>query len=125
MPALGLIEMRPLILVMTSLIGGCATNVEVYDTPCAIGRVVDAQTGAALTNARVSVKGKPEVFAETDRGGSFTLLTRTHTESRFKIFPTDPVPPPGTVLVTSPGYLTKELQTGACSRLVVPLERGQ
>ena len=124
--------MRHLIalLVLPMFVTGCYTS---YHAPGAVGRIVDAQTGAPVRGARVTrpaiqppaiFRGVPAATVATDKTGAFDLPPDSHTQFRFMYVP-NPESRSGSFMVSADGYATNELHGTATPRTLWRVQLGK
>ncbi len=116
-----------LVLLAGVLLTGCYTYTQ---APGAVGKVVDADTGAPVRGAKVSrpfisgglgatpgadPDGLPPATVTTDRGGQFDLPPVVHTQIAF-MYLHNPPSMSGSFAVTAPGYATNLVEGTADSR---------
>jgi hypothetical protein len=114
-------------LVLSFFLTGCHTYTQ---APGAVGKVVDAETGAAVIGARITrtpvaggvrgamgvpPEGLPAVTIFSVRTGEFNLPPALHTQLAF-MYLHNPKTISGSFLVTADGYETNELRGIATSR---------
>src|SRR5262249_34292595 len=115
--------MRPLTalpLLLIFLTTGCYTY---YSAPGAVGKVLDADTGAPVRGARITrlprwrpfIPDIPGATAVADKAGEFNLSPRSHTDC-FLLAATNPPAISGIFVVSADGYATNELRSTASSR---------
>jgi hypothetical protein len=118
----------PLLLIL--LATGCYTS---YKAPGAVGRVVDAETGAPIRGARVTRPAiKPPSFfdgvaaasAVTDKTGTFNLPPASDTQILFMVLP-NPESLESAFIVSAEGYVTNELHGSATSRTLWRVQLGK
>src|SRR2546422_7218470 len=113
----------PLVLLLT----GCYTYTQ---APGAVGKVIDADTGAPVLGARITrpfiagglgatigvpVEGLPAVTISTDKSGRFDLAPATHTQIAF-MYLHNPASISSSFVISADGYVTNELHGVATSR---------
>jgi hypothetical protein len=125
--------MRPLTaltLLLMFLATGCYTH---YRAPGAVGKIVDAGTGAAVRGARItrSAISPPAYFMElpavtvvTDNTGTFDLLPDSRTQIRF-MYLRNPESLAGSFIISADGYATNELHGTATSRTFWRVQLGK
>jgi len=117
-----------LLVPLACLLTGCYTNIH---APGAVGRVVDADTGAPVRGAcitRPSIaagfvggafvppEGIPTTTVSSDKSGRFDLAPATQTTIRF-MYLHNPKSISGSFIVSADGYATNELHGVAMSHL--------
>jgi len=120
---------------------GCYTYIQ---APGAVGRVVDADTGKPVRDARItrpplipgqSVGGKelfvpfggvPATTISSDKSGRFNLAPATHTQIRFMYLrnPKGAIYP-SSFLISAEGYATNELHGIATSHTLWRVDLGK
>ncbi len=104
-------------------LSGCI-EITTYVSPSAAGTVVDAISRKPIQGATISVDGHPGLFTQTDSEGEFVLVPATRRTHIFALAPYESLPPGGTVVVSAPGYASKEIVvTGSADALQFSLER--
>jgi hypothetical protein len=108
--------MRRLVLALALYIslftGGCA-EITASVTPYAKGRVTDADTGAPIPNATVSVIGTRDASTVSTSDGSFVLRSIEQRATVFALAPFEPVSPAGIVTASAAGYEAQDAKLGA------------
>jgi hypothetical protein len=125
-----------LFLSLLPFLTGCYTNIQ---APGAAGKVVDADTGAAVRSARVTrhpitgrfvggafvpSEGIPATTILSDKSGHFDLAPTTHTQIAF-MYLHNPKSISGSFLVSADGYGTNELHGIATSRSLWRVDLGR
>jgi hypothetical protein len=126
----------PLLLVSVLLVTGCYTYTR---APGAVGRVVDADTGAPVQGARITrpfitgglggrlgvpSEGLPATTISSDRSGRFDLAPATHTQIAF-MYLHNPESISGSFTDSADRYATNQLQGIATSRSLWRVELGR
>jgi hypothetical protein len=110
-----------LTLLLMFLATGCYTH---YRAPGAVGKIVDARTGAPVRGARItrSAMSPPAYFMElpaatavADKTGAFDLPPDSRTQIRF-MYLHNPESLAGSFIISADGYATNELHGTATSR---------
>jgi hypothetical protein len=111
-----LLFLLPLVLVLT----GCYTYTQ---APGAVGKVMDADTGAPVPGARITrpfiagglrgrmgvpAEGLPAVTISTGKSGRFDLAPARHTQIAF-MYLHNPASISGSFVISADGYATNEL----------------
>jgi len=124
------------LLLLTLLLTGCHTAIQ---APGAFGKVVDADTGAAVRGATITrppvtalwgfkwlppEERLPAVTIASDKRGAFSLPPATQTRVAHMYFP-NPHEIRGSFLVSADGYATNELHGTATSRTHWRVDFGQ
>lgn len=110
-----------ILIVLSGLLGGCYT---VTETPGAVGRVIDADTGIPVRGAHITPQGLPAAGVISGRGGEFNLRPATHTQIAF-MYLHNPEFMTGSFLVIAPGYATNKLQGDATSHSLWRVDLGK
>jgi len=100
---------------------GCYTH---YRAPGAVGKVVDAQSGAPVRGVRITRPGLPAATVPTDKAGAFDLSPDSRTQIRF-MYLRNPESLTGSFLVSADGYATNELHGMATSRTFWRVQLGK
>ena len=120
------------LLPLAFLVTGCYTYTQ---APGAVGKVVDADTGAPVRAARITrpfiarglgvpSEGLPSVTVLSDKSGRFDLAPATHTQIAF-MYLHNPESLPGSFVISADGYITNELHGGATSRRLWRVDLGR
>jgi hypothetical protein len=125
------------LLLMPLLVTGCYTTVR---EPGAVGRVVDAMTGAPLPSARIirtyipdeEFRVRPLLTEDelkpasvlSDKHGHFDLPPLTHTQIAFMCV-RNPKTIVGSFLISADGYATNKVQGAATSRTLWRVQLGR
>ena len=110
------------LLPLAFLVTGCYTYTQ---APGAVGKVVDADTGAPVRAARITrpfiagglgvpSEGLPAARVLSDKGGRFDLAPATHTQIAF-MYPHNPESILGSFVISADGYATNEVRGAATS----------
>ena len=125
-----------LLLLTAPLLTGCYKYTQ---APGAVGKVVDANTGAPMRGASVTrpsvsgglagtpgvpSEGLPAATVTTDRSGRFNLPPSVHTQIAF-MYLHNPPSISGFFLVTAPGYATNQVEGIATSHGLWRADLGQ
>ena len=115
------------LLVLSVFLAGCYTQIR---APGAVGKIVDAESGAPVRGAQITRRdiaggigarmgvppeGLPTTSVLSDKGGRFDLAPATHTDIAFMIS-LNPESISGSFVISADGYITNELEGLATSR---------